>query len=186
MTAVRGTFADAKSIKTRGVYQLIIEIPLESADHALAVLGGVPQPKAEQWVGIAPVTAPEQPQTAEEAERLLLKATETPQEPEQLKGGARAKRAGILCGDETFQRWLFNTTFGKKWINDLPPEYREQLGAPEAAGILRWQCKTHRSRAELDHNEEAGRIFDRIVDDYYASQRGETPEALAEQRNAGR
>jgi hypothetical protein len=34
------------------VAQLVIELPIEEADAALATLGGLPQPAAERWVAI--------------------------------------------------------------------------------------------------------------------------------------
>ena len=189
MGAVRGCFADFKTVKTRGVCQLIIEVPIESADHALAVLGGVPQAKAEQWVGIAPVTAPDG-RTAEDkmidrmvqkyAPELRVESGDEQTELERPKGGARAKRAGILCGDAAFQDFLC-----AKWPGHWKV-YNSRYGvsvADIAACVVRRLCGCKESRAELDHNEAAGRIFDGIVDEYYASQRGETPELIERQAN---
>ena len=60
MTAICASFADFKLIKGRKVCQLVCEVPLEQAGAALAALGGLPNPHAERWVGIAPLK--EQPQ----------------------------------------------------------------------------------------------------------------------------
>ena len=54
MPAIRATYSDVKLVKTRKVFQLIFEVPIEDADNALRVLGGLPRPAAERWVGIAP------------------------------------------------------------------------------------------------------------------------------------
>ena len=171
MTAVRGTFADFKTVKTRGVCQLIIEVPIENADHALAVLGGVPQAKAEQWVGIAPVTAPG-----------AVDGDDVPAEAEPLKGGRRAKMAGILCGDLQFHSYL-NDRFPEQWA-----DVYGRIGIAEnvAAVIIRSWCRID-SRAQLDdpNNSQPGIIWDRIESDYRASQRGDTEDARLAQRADG-
>ena len=57
MSAILGTFADARAVKGRSVFQIIVEVPLENADKALQALGGWPQPATERWVGVALVGA---------------------------------------------------------------------------------------------------------------------------------
>lgn len=57
MTAISATFSDFRIVKGRKVAQLIFETPLEAADEALRMLGGLPRPDAERWVGIAPLKA---------------------------------------------------------------------------------------------------------------------------------
>src|SRR4051794_33494293 len=51
--AIQGTFADFKLVKTRRTVQIVIEVPIEQADQALAALGGLPQPAEEKWVAVA-------------------------------------------------------------------------------------------------------------------------------------
>jgi hypothetical protein len=53
MTAFRATYSDWKLIKTRGVVQVVMEIPLADADAAYDVLGGMPVHGKERWFGIA-------------------------------------------------------------------------------------------------------------------------------------
>lgn len=57
MTAFRASFADMKLVKTRGVTQLIFEIPTEEFDTAYEILGGVPLAGKERWFGIAALVA---------------------------------------------------------------------------------------------------------------------------------
>ena len=61
--AIKGCFADFKIIKTRKLAQLIIEIPIEQADAALATLGGIPRSDSERWIALArlDLTASQQP-----------------------------------------------------------------------------------------------------------------------------
>jgi hypothetical protein len=51
--AFEATFSDFKIIRGRKVAQVVLEVPLEAADTALRVLGGVPRPDAECWVAVA-------------------------------------------------------------------------------------------------------------------------------------
>jgi hypothetical protein len=52
-TAFQATFASFRLVQGRKVAQLIFELPIEAADNALSVLGGVPNPEQTRWVGIA-------------------------------------------------------------------------------------------------------------------------------------
>jgi len=49
---IRGTYADFKIVKTRGVAQFVIEIPIDHAQEAIQMFG-VPTPESEQWVAVA-------------------------------------------------------------------------------------------------------------------------------------
>lgn len=53
--SVLATFADFKTVKSRNVVQLVLEVPIEQANQALQRLGGVPTPGQESWVGVARV-----------------------------------------------------------------------------------------------------------------------------------
>lgn len=65
--------------------------------------------------------------------------------PEPPKGGALARLAGQWCGSQEF--WLFLRANGMKCES-----------ADDAANIIRSTCKIT-SRAELDNNADAARIF---------------------------
>lgn len=51
--AFSATYSDLKLIKTRKVVQFVFEVPLEAAEHAMNVLGGMPSPMSEKWFAIA-------------------------------------------------------------------------------------------------------------------------------------
>jgi hypothetical protein len=53
MTAFEAEFVEFQQVKTRSVYKIVLEIPAEQADAALAILGGVPKPNAQVWVAVA-------------------------------------------------------------------------------------------------------------------------------------
>jgi len=90
--AIRGTFADFRLIKGRKVAQLVVELPIEEADAALATLGGLPQPHTERWVALA---------------RLNGSAKEpVPKEQRRWEDLKLAAQAGIRCSEPAFQRFL--------------------------------------------------------------------------------
>ncbi len=52
-TAFKACYSDWKLIRTRGVVQVVMEVPLAEADAAYKVLGGMPDAAREQWFGVA-------------------------------------------------------------------------------------------------------------------------------------
>lgn len=160
MTAICASFADFKLIKGRKVCQLVCEVPLEQADAALAALGGLPNPHAERWVGIAPLT--EQPQVQPSpgpagggnAGNSSQRAGDVTCQTAVSPAAAKPKRdwddippsqqAGIACADRRFGEWL--TQFHDMPVLDGSPS--------EIAGHLRLVLNL-RSRSELDTNPEA-------------------------------
>ena len=93
MTAIRATYSDLKLVKTRKVLQLIFEVPIEEADNALRVLGGMPRADAETWVGIALITEEAATRPTDKPRKAWADLTPTQQ-------------AGIRCSDVDFQAWL--------------------------------------------------------------------------------
>jgi hypothetical protein len=53
MDAFQATYSDFKLVKTRKVVQIVLEVPVEHANMVLDVLGGMPDPSKESWVGVA-------------------------------------------------------------------------------------------------------------------------------------
>lgn len=51
--AFQATYSDMRLVKGRKVVQFVFEVPLEGANTAYEVLGGVPNPAAEVWCAIA-------------------------------------------------------------------------------------------------------------------------------------
>lgn len=88
---ITGTYSDFKLVKTRSVAQIVIEVPIEKAQEAIALFG-VPQPGAEVPVAVA----------------RLVNVQERPALPKPKKHWdemPRSQQAGILCADERFQKW---------------------------------------------------------------------------------
>jgi hypothetical protein len=92
LAATQGTFADFRLIKGRKVCQIVIEVPIEQADQALAALGGLPQPATEAWVALA---------------RLETKTRVVPIKPDNTK---LSLEAVMRCKEPLFWRFLTTQT----------------------------------------------------------------------------
>ena len=108
---IQGTYADFKIVKTRNVAQMIVEIPLESAQEAINIFG-VPNPSVEQWVAIA-VLHSNVVQRNEDAVNAI-------------------KQAGMLCKSESFGKFL-----QAKFVPEVTPEQPESIadGLRKVLGI---------------------------------------------------
>lgn len=51
-------YVDLKVIKTRRAVQIVFEVPLEAADHALKCLGGMPDNDKSIWFAIVKMDKP--------------------------------------------------------------------------------------------------------------------------------
>lgn len=80
--AIRAAYTEIKMVKTRSVYQVVLEGPLEQMEDAIKMLG-IPKPGSETWVAVA-----------------MLNETAT--EP---KGGKLAQSAAMLCQEAGFAKW---------------------------------------------------------------------------------
>lgn len=70
--------------------------------------------------------------------------------PEKPKGGELARLAGIWCNEPKFWRWIY-TADGSEVDSDM-----------QAAAWIRGICDVE-SRADLDHNNEAGEYFHQAI-----------------------
>jgi hypothetical protein len=92
---ILGTFADLKTVKTRSVVQIVVEVPIEQGKQVVDAFG-FPQPGAEIPVAVT-----------------RFRDDKKPQEPEQKpkRPGTRfadmppSQQAGMLCNDPVFQTW---------------------------------------------------------------------------------
>lgn len=166
MSAIAGTFADFKLIKTRSCAQIVIEVPIEQADAALKALGGLPRPAKERWVGIAPLEAAPSVQDEEEGlpphiRRMFGDDYVATSEPprRQFHDLSATAQAGIKCADADFQRWLTETKVMPRGQEGQP------FDAQSAADWVRRYCGI-KSRSELDSNPRAAQAWKRLLGTY--------------------
>lgn len=90
---LRATYSDLKTVKTRSVCQLILELPIEALTDVVALLGA-PVPGNEVWVAVA---------------RLRAGGEAVP-EPAPIALDKPATKlsqiAGIICNEGAFQRFV--------------------------------------------------------------------------------
>lgn len=132
MTAIAGT---RRSMKELADGTIRVQIDIDPI-HRAAFFEAFSQ--IDMPVALAPLVA------GFEQEKPTVKQSLT---VEKLKGGELAKWAGIFCNDREFEQWL---------SNEYPREYADCL--QDCATWIREKCNVD-SRAELDHNPEAGLIF---------------------------
>ena len=154
--AFRAVYANWKLIKTRGMIQVVLELPVEQADAAYEVLGGMPVAGKERWFGIAAIRNPEAtPGVSDPA------PAQVPQpRPERAKRDWRdlpaSQQAALRCNDATFRAFL-NETQCDGWAvtSDL------------AADCVRSACAVN-SRSDLDTNHKARVIWHQLDSQYQA------------------
>jgi hypothetical protein len=94
--AIKATFSDFKLIRTRKLCQLVLEIPIEEADNALAALGGIPQPQSDHWVAVARLNG-------------VAKPEPEPKEKRRWEDLKLSMQASIRCGEPAFQKFVVAT-----------------------------------------------------------------------------
>lgn len=151
MTAISASFADFRIVKGRKVAQLIFETPLEAADEALRMLGGLPRPDAERWVGIAPLVgkphAEQRPEAPHPSPEKVKESTPFLHKP-------RSQQAGMLLNDPQFRAW-WGPDDGSEW------------NTVEADRALKAQLHIE-SKRDLDQPGPAADAWDRLVAQFRA------------------
>jgi hypothetical protein len=122
--AFSATYSDFKLVKTRKVAQLVFEVPLEAVDAALSVVGGMPDPGAERWFGIAP---------------LKEEAAKAPKEKKHWRDMPAAQQAAIRCNEPIFRAFLSTKGYDAANNEEAAEAVRDWFGvksrteiAPEA------------------------------------------------------
>ncbi len=155
--AVLGTFSEVKILKTRSVLQIIVEVPIENADEALKVLGGVPQPGTERWVGVA--LAPKGRKGLVDSNFATPKLAAEARDRRPFNSLPLKTQAGIRCSDEQFRNYVsdrLSVGIQQAIIND-----------EAAAHQVRIWCGVT-SRSELDTNDLAAQKWRKLEEEFQA------------------
>lgn len=145
--AFRGTYSDWRLVKTRGVVQIIFEIPLAEADAAYQILGGMPDTSKERWFAVAPLL--------KEDTRPLLTLDKPAAAKRDWRDLGPAQQAGIRCEESTFIAFL---------TEERPGDWYESDNAAECVRLI---CGVQ-SRSELATNQKARVIWHQLDDQYQA------------------
>jgi len=140
LPVLQATYSDLKTVKTRSVCQLILEMPIEALTDVVGLLGA-PVPGSEVWVAVARLM------TTEQLERGIGALSAPSAEPEERKAKPLSQVSAILCNIVAFRRFLHE----QHGIDVIPsPE--------EAADWVREYCGVN-SRREFDTDETAASSF---------------------------
>jgi hypothetical protein len=155
MTAFRAAYSDWKLVKTRGVVQIVFEVPLAESDAAYDVVGGMPDVSKERWFGIAAIKVREATERAKPGQE----ATPDPDRAKPAKRDWRdvqpAAQAGIRCAEATFRAFLNE-------VKKYGVTHHE-----EAAEAVRELCGVN-SRVELGTKHAARVIWHQLDAEYQA------------------
>lgn len=139
--AFRATYSDWKLVKTRGVVQVVFEVPLSDADAAYDVLAGMPDPSGERWFAVAPIS--DEP----EAQPAKGKRNWRDLPPQQ--------QAGIRCEEAAFVHFLREVH---------PEDWHETQDTSDCVRLI---CGVA-SRSELATNHKARVIWHQLDEKYQA------------------
>lgn len=109
--AFEATYSDWKLVKSRKVVQIVLEVPMEKADLAYQVLGGMPDHAAEAWLAVAKL------------DKTKVQETKQPRRWNEL---SVAEQAGIRCNEkaflefirDSFQYQVANASEAAWWLRD--------------------------------------------------------------------
>jgi hypothetical protein len=155
MTAFRATYSDWKLIKTRGVVQIVMEVPLADADAAYDVLGGMPVHGKERWFGIAALK-PEEDRAKPRQDAPQDSHPDGAKRKMDWRDMQPAAQAGIRCDDPVFWAFLVEN-YRADWLDS-------KSSAPDCVRII---CGVT-SRAELGTNHKARVIWKQLDDQFQA------------------
>ncbi|MBI1425815.1 MAG: hypothetical protein GC149_20520 [Gammaproteobacteria bacterium] len=176
---IQGSFAEFKTVKTRSVAQIIIEVPIEASNHTLAALGGIPMPGKEQPVAVARMNADSVKRENKESEPQPAQgfASQTDSGPagQNDRSGipsphkpkhdwddlAYPQRAGIRCGASKYRMFLF-----AEYPAESKDAFAETQDHAEAAAIVLRKICGVSSRSAIKAGTEAAKAFDHIESQY--------------------
>jgi hypothetical protein len=148
-----GTYADIKTVKTRSVVQVVIELPIERIGDIVAMFGA-PIPGAERWVAIAPLAF-------NPYERKAIEAPPEAAASVSPEGRKLVQSAVLRCREPSFQMWVLRGVFmeGEHKLNEerTAEEVKRRLGV--------------KSRNEIGESPEAARKWRAMLGQYEEEQR---------------
>lgn len=171
-SAFSASYSEWRLVKTRGVVQLIFEVPLHQSDAAYHALGGMPDAAQERWFAIARLNEDRKEAMSDTHKK---QTTDTPPRSDDLPvpDGASipdkpvrrrtpvapekrlAQRAALMCIDPVFQKYLCDNF-------DLV-----NCNEEGAANMIRQICDVE-SRSQILPGSPAANKFDRLYGQFIA------------------
>lgn len=151
---ISGDLTTFKHVPTRKVYQLIVEIPAEAAQAALATLG---MPGTVEQI---PVAVARLNPTSSKPELVRTERTPFTELP-------MSQQAAMRCQEPDF--WKFLESHSSRFWTEMIRKYGNEASA--AAAIVRKRCGVE-SRAAIRAGHTSGDEWATFDAEYYAWQRG--------------
>jgi hypothetical protein len=151
--AFSAAYADWKLVKSRKVVQIVLEVAMEDSDAAYKLLGGMPNPAAETWVGVA---------------KLNKKPDREQKERRRWNELPLSQQASIRCGEHAFQEFIrLHCDEAKRPDGIIQLKPGDDVNDPVAlaAAMLRTELGIE-SRKELNTNKTAASKW-RELDGHY-------------------
>jgi hypothetical protein len=169
LAAFRAVYADWKLVKTRGVVQVVLELPVEASGQAYDVLGGMPDPGKSVWCGIARLEVTpkaEANNNKHSQEKAVVSESDPPARPPASKPSASLTRQAVfLCKTPKFQQFLRERFEG--WWHDASPPGETIPPHEAAAQIMRRFCEV-KSRRDILPGTEAEQFLYALKADFQA------------------
>lgn len=140
--AFKATYSDWKLVKTRGVVQVIFEVPLADSDAAYEILGGMPNQSNERWFGIAALKSQQEEAPESRQDQAASPNDDSDGPRREWREVQPSAQAAMRCDQAPF--WAF-----------LREECNERVAtSDDAATAVRKLCAVN-SRAHFNTNEPA-------------------------------
>jgi len=168
LPAIDGIYADLRQVKSRGIWQVLIEVPYEKAERLVDIFG-LPRQDEPTWLAIARLTNP--PGTNGSAATQASAAQEgtpTPSKPS-VPGGAKRERTlpekvGMRCAEKRFQEWLVESGCAVSWASE-----------EQAAFYVRSVCGVKSRKEIVPENVVAAKAW-RDLETRFLEDTGQFPE----------
>jgi len=177
LPAIAGTYYDLRQVKSRGCWQVVIDVPAEAAEKLVETFG-LPRQDEPTWLAVARLTVPPGARNGTAVRSSADAGTPTPLKPAGAPGGTNGgwyglkppARAALLCREPEF--WV--------WVNGLYDLLQGLASEREADEWLKAECGTPKKAwlnpEHPDHRAGALKKFTAIERSYRISRGFETEE----------
>ena len=161
--ALAATLLSYKTVPTRKVFQMTLELPIEQASQAIALFGRA-DPDGATWLAVA---------------RLGARVPANPEpvaEPEKATGGGVERKerklseiAAIKCQDQEFRSWFLTNYPTGKARGRLGLPIVGEISREEAINLVAHSLRDYlgiESRRELDAGGPKARAFEALLTDF--------------------
>lgn len=149
--AIAATLLSYKTVPTRKVFQMVLELPIEKAADAIKLFG-TPDSDGATWLAVARLIGPDKGSSPP------VDSVGAPQgqgKVRHFKDMNRSQQAAIMCRDDEFQSWM----------GEIDPDGAPAFREGQAIGLLKQHLGIV-SRRELDTDPAKAKAWDSLLADF--------------------